>query len=178
MVQGELISQGSRLKEAHNRELQSLLVKLQAAELRHKRSMTQALATELQSLREELSTVLETLIWARLRHVSHKFYKFGNKCGSLLARTLRRQSTSGHVHKLHTTTPGPPTTFPSKIADAFRDYYAPNSTNSPIPPRFDVHTESETSLAVFRRGAVSPAYNTNQRAVRYIHYSNRDSVGY
>lgn len=60
VVRREFISQGSRLKKARTGELQSLLAKLRAAGLGHKRSMTQALAMELQFLREERCTLLET----------------------------------------------------------------------------------------------------------------------
>lgn len=123
MVRGELISQGSRLKKARKGELQTLLSKIRLAELTHKRCLTPELATELQSLQQELANLLVVRIQARLRHVYHRFFEFGNKCGRLLARALKCQCASGHVHKL-TIAAGPSAVHSSKIANAFREYYA------------------------------------------------------
>lgn len=123
VIRGELISQGSRLKRAREGELQDLLGKIQKTELIHKRHITPTVTSELQALRQDLSRLLDARIRARMRHVAHKFYEFGNKCGRLLARALRPQRASGHVHKLTSTT-GTPVVHSSKIAHAFKEYYA------------------------------------------------------
>lgn len=118
VVRGELISQGSRLKKATEGELHSLLTKIHSSELLRKRRTTPELTAELHLLRQELALLLNTRIQARLRHLSHKFYEFSNKCRRLLARALRRQRTLDHIHKLHTAA-GHSVIHSSKIADTF-----------------------------------------------------------
>lgn len=98
-------------------------MKIRSVELTHKCRVTPDLATELQSLRQELANLPDIRIRVRLHHVSHKFYEFGNKCGRLLARALNCQHASEHVHRL-TTTAGSSVVHSSKIADTFREYYA------------------------------------------------------
>lgn len=74
VVRGGLISQGARLKKEREGEMQTLLSKIRSAELIHKRRVTPELATELQFLRQNLTTLLDVKIRARMRHVAHKFY--------------------------------------------------------------------------------------------------------
>lgn len=123
VVRGELISQGARLKKAREGELQTLLAKIRSAELMHKKNVTPIMASELHALQQELATLLDTKIKARIRHLVHKFYEFGNKCGRLLARALKHQRATGHVHKLTSMT-GASVIHSSKIANTFREYYA------------------------------------------------------
>lgn len=55
--------------------------------------------------------------------MSHKFYEFDNKCGRMLVRALQRQRAVTRIPKIQTAH-GLITQHPSRIAEAFRDYYA------------------------------------------------------
>lgn len=123
VVRGELISQGARLKRECLADLDRLISHIREAEIKHKKSQSPGALRSLQGLREELSALLEARIHSRLRYISHKFYEFGNKCGRLLARALRRQRASANIPKPQTPR-GSVTQIPSQIAYAFREFYA------------------------------------------------------
>lgn len=76
VVRGELISQVARLRRECMADLNRLLAQIREAELSHKKSQSADALQTLQTLREELSELLELQIRRRLRYFSHKFYEF------------------------------------------------------------------------------------------------------
>lgn len=97
LVRGEVISQGAKLKKAHQADFQLVLCALQQAELWHRGHGDPEV---LKTLTELFARLLDRHVSRHQRYLSHKFYEQGNKCGRMLARALRKRHTQDHIHKL------------------------------------------------------------------------------
>lgn len=62
--------------------------------------MKSADAHRLETLRFKLTQCLDRRVKNKHRHFAHRFYEQGNKGGKLLARQLKKQEDSRHVHTL------------------------------------------------------------------------------
>lgn len=81
-----------------------LLDKLQTLEIRHKQTPTGPLRNELDTIRTQVTDLLNFKEKAALQISSKKVYESGNKCGRLLAQSLRAQKLASYIPYIHTTT--------------------------------------------------------------------------
>lgn len=97
VVQGILIKHGSRLKRQRSAQLPSLLNKLQTLETRHKQTPSRQLRNYLDTTRKQIIDLLHFKAKAALQICHKKSYESGNKCGRLLAQTLRTQKLASYI---------------------------------------------------------------------------------
>lgn len=100
VVRGELIAYGSYIKKEGKREIKELLEKINVLEVKHKKNFDPVDSRHLESLRAELSQCLERRVKNKIRFFVNRAYEQGNKCGRLLAKQLKKQQDSRHVHSL------------------------------------------------------------------------------
>lgn len=98
VIRGELIAHGSWIKKEKQKEIVDLLIN--ELEIKHKRHLDPADSQQLEDLRHNLAQCLDRKVKNKHRYYAHRFYEQGNKCGWLLARQLKKQQESRHVHSL------------------------------------------------------------------------------
>lgn len=91
---------GSCIKKEKQKEITDLLAKIHALEVKLKRCFDPADAQHLETLGLNLSQCLYLRAKDKLWYYAHCFYEQGKKCGWLLARQLKKQQDSRHVHSL------------------------------------------------------------------------------
>lgn len=89
VIRGELIPHGSRIKKEKQKEIIDLLEENNELEIKHKRYLDPVDVQQLETLRCNLAQCLDR---------KTKNQGQGNKCGRLLARQLKKQQDSRHVH--------------------------------------------------------------------------------
>lgn len=78
-----------------------LLEEIHKLEIKHKAQLNSADAQRLESLQFDLTQLLDQKVEInKHRYFAHRFYEQGNKGSKLLARQLRQQQDSRHVHSL------------------------------------------------------------------------------
>lgn len=82
------------------KEIIDLLEKINALEMKHKKHLDPGDTQQLENLRSDLSQCLDRKVKNKCRYFEHRFYEQGNKCRRLLARQLKKQQESRHVHNL------------------------------------------------------------------------------
>lgn len=100
VIRGELIAHGSRIKKEKQKEIIDILEEMNELEIKHKRNLDTADAQQLEILQSKLAQCLDRKTKNKYRYYAHRFYEQGNKCGQLLARQLKKQQDSRHVHNL------------------------------------------------------------------------------
>lgn len=123
VVRGELISLGVKLKKMLQADFDRVLAALQDAELKHKQNGGLEALRRLTELRDLFLRLLDQQTRKQARHLSHKYYEHGNKCGRMLARAIRKKHAQTYIQKLCSPS-GEVSIQSSKIASGFQDYYA------------------------------------------------------
>lgn len=100
VIRGDLIAYGSYNKKERKKEIKDLLEKINALEMKHKKNLDPADIRQLESLRLELSQCLDRSVKNKIRYFANRSYEQGKKCGWLLAKQLKKQQESKHVHNL------------------------------------------------------------------------------
>lgn len=123
---------GARLKQ-RSAQLSALLDKLHKLESKHKRTPTSSLGSELDTTRTQITDLLHFKAKAALQISRKKFYESGNKCGRLLAQSLKSQRLASYIPHIYSPT-GQKATIPQQITQEFRTYYeALYNLNMPQP---------------------------------------------
>lgn len=123
VIRGVLIKHGARIKREHTRQITSLLHDLHLAEARHKHAQTATGESELLQLRTKITDLMQFRAKASLQVCRRVTYESGNKCGKLLANSLREQTMANYIP--HITLPsGQKVSHPQKIASAFREFHS------------------------------------------------------
>lgn len=91
VIRGELTAHGSRIKKEKQKEIIDLLDEINELKIKHKKYLDPSDVQQLEILHAG---------WRKYRFYAHRFYEQGKKCGQLLARQLKKQQDSRHVHNL------------------------------------------------------------------------------
>lgn len=135
VIRGILIKHGARLKQHRSAQLSTLLDKLHKLESKHKQTPTNSLGSELDTIRTQITDLLHFKAKAALQISRKKIYESGNKCGRLLAQSLKSQKTASYIPHIQSPT-GQKVTLPQHITQTFRSYYeALYNLNMPQPTR-------------------------------------------
>lgn len=121
VIRGEMIAQGSRLRNEKQNEMTDLLEEKHKLEIKHKSSRNPGDANRLEELRLNLTRCLDLKVKNKQRYYAHRFYEQDSKGGKLLARQLKKQQEARHVHKLVVNYKQ--ITDTQKIAAEFQRYY-------------------------------------------------------
>lgn len=91
-------------------------------EAEHKQTLTRALGSELHTIRTQITDLLHYKAKAALQISQKKIYESGNKCGRLLAQSLKSQKAASYIPHIYTAT-GQKATLPQQITQEFMCYY-------------------------------------------------------
>lgn len=123
VIRGVLIRHGARLKKARTKQLDALLVRLQTLEASHKATPTRQLGGELDTVRSQITDLLQYSAKAAIQVCWRKTYESGNKCGKLLAHSLRTQRAASFIpHILSPTCQK--RSLPQQISREFNSFYS------------------------------------------------------
>lgn len=144
VIRGMLIKHGARIKRKRSEQLKLLLEDLAILELHHKWAQTPSLERDLLAKRTQVLDLLQYKAKAALQ-VCRKFsYESGDKCGKVLARTLREQKLKTYIPQL--TSPNrPKVTKPYDIVQEFQEFYKSLynlQTKSPTQAQIDLNLSS------------------------------------
>lgn len=95
VIRGVFIKHGTRLKRVRTAQLNSLLTKLQTLETSHKTAPTRLLGIELDTVRSQITDILQFKAKAALQICCGKTYESGNKCGRLASYIPHIVTTTG-----------------------------------------------------------------------------------
>lgn len=122
VIRGVLIKHGARLKKMRTEQMTLLINKLQTLETSHKQNQTRQIGAELDTIRMQIKDLLHFKAKAALQISRKKVYESGNKCGRLLAQSLRTQKLASYIP--HVTSPeGQKRSLPQQITNEFKSYY-------------------------------------------------------
>lgn len=122
VIRGVLIKHGSRVKKQKSAQLASLFDKLHKLESAHKTTPSRPLGSELDTIRMQITDLLQFKAKAALQISRKKIYESGNKCGRLLAQSLKTQNTASYIPHINSST-GRRAALPQQITQEFRSYY-------------------------------------------------------
>lgn len=134
VLRGILISHGARIKRERNRQLSQLLLELATLEARHKHAPVVTSETELTTVRQKITDLLQYKAKAAIQICRKQTYESGNKCGKLLAKMVRQHKSATYIPHI-STCKGTRATFPTQITEEFRQFYSrlynlPQATSS------------------------------------------------
>lgn len=121
VIRGELIAYGSYIKKERRKEIEGLLEKISVLERKHKENLDPGDNLRLENLQIELSQCLDHRVKNKIRYFANRFYEQGNKCGRLLAKQLKKEQESRHVHNL--SVQGRKIVKSQAIAAEFKNFY-------------------------------------------------------
>lgn len=126
-------------------QLNSLLSKLQTLEMKHKQTPSESIGKELDTTRKQITDLLQYKAKAALQICRRKIYESGNKCGRLLAQTLRSQKLTSYIPYINSSR-GEKLSLPQHISQEFRLFYnSLYNLDMPLPNR-DATSEYLTAL--------------------------------
>lgn len=138
VLRGTLISHGARIKKERNKKVSQLLQELATSEARHKHAPTQASETQLSTIRRQITDILQYRAKAALQSGRTKTYELGDKCGKLLAKTVRSHKSSTYIPHINTSG-GKKASLPAHITEKFRQFYSKlyNLSQGNLPQYYD-----------------------------------------
>lgn len=128
-----LIKHGAAIKRERNAQLSRLLSELAATELQHKQLPHHDLETKLRTLRSQITDLLLYKAKAALQVCCRMSYESGDKCGRLLAKSVKAIKTSSYIPQI-TLSDGKKAALPKQIAQGFETFFSDlyNLPSSPI----------------------------------------------
>lgn len=123
VISGVLIKHGACIKRQRSIQLTLLLDDLHKAEARHKHAQTPAGEAELLLLRAKITDIMQFRAKAAIQVCRRMPYESRDKCGRLLANSLKEQALANYIPHIMTSS-GQKTTFPRNIAREFKEFYA------------------------------------------------------
>lgn len=138
VLRGRFIQMGARMKKERSTAIVTAVHKLRTLETTHKRSPTVELLTEVSSARTQLRELYEASARTFANKLAFHQYKFRDKCGRSLARTLHTKQPNSFIPHIRDSS-GKTVSSPSEMGQVFRDFYqslynipAASSTDPPL----------------------------------------------
>lgn len=123
VIRGVLIRHSTRIKRERQKQLTILFNKIHVVELQHKQTPTHSLGNELLSLRQQIVDLLHYRAKAALQFCRKLSYESGNKCGKMLAKSVRDHKFNTYIPQIISPS-GHKAALPNEIANKFRDFYS------------------------------------------------------
>lgn len=123
VIRGVLIKHGARIRKQRSPQLTSRLDDLHRAEARHKHAQTPAGEAEILLLRAKITDLMQYRAKAAIQVCRRVSYESGNKCGKLLANSLKEQVLANYIPHIMAPS-GQKITLTQNIAREFKDFYA------------------------------------------------------
>ena len=100
VIRGVLIKHGSRIKKERTKQLKSLLEELTLLEEKHKQKRSISVERDLARKRIQITDILYFKAKADIQRCRKISYEAGEKCGKLLARTLRDHKARNYIPQI------------------------------------------------------------------------------
>lgn len=118
-----LIKHGANIKKERNAQLTRLLSELVVTESQHKHLPTRNLETNLGTLRTQITDILLYKAKATLQFCRRMSYESGDKCGKLLAKSVKEIKASSYIPQI-TLPDGKRATLRTQISKGFEVFYS------------------------------------------------------